>query len=88
MSQGQDLFRKLVKKADFVLESLTPGYMDSQGLGYEALRRVNPRIIMTSITPFGQNGPYAQYKGNEMTTSAMGGVLLTTGYPDLSLIHI
>lgn len=82
VSQGQDLFRKLVEKADFVLESLTPGYINSLGLDYEALRRVNPRIIMTSITPFGQKGPYAQYKGNELTVSAMGGVLLTTGNPD------
>jgi crotonobetainyl-CoA:carnitine CoA-transferase CaiB-like acyl-CoA transferase len=80
--QGQDVFRKLVEKADFVLESFVPGYMDSLGLGYEALRQVNPRIIMTSITPFGQKGPYAQYKGNELIASAMGGVLLTTGEPD------
>jgi crotonobetainyl-CoA:carnitine CoA-transferase CaiB-like acyl-CoA transferase len=56
--------------------------MDSLGLGYEALRQVNPRIIMTSITPFGQKGPYAQYKGSELIASAMGGVLLTTGDPD------
>lgn len=77
--QGQDLFRRLVEKADFVLESFTPGYMDSLGIGYEALRRVNPRLIMTSITPFGQKGPYAQYKGSELIASAMSGVLATTG---------
>jgi crotonobetainyl-CoA:carnitine CoA-transferase CaiB-like acyl-CoA transferase len=82
VSQGQDLFRRLVKSADFVLESFVPGYIDSLGLGYEALRRVNPRIIMTSVTSFGQKGPYAQYKGSEMIASAMGGVLLTTGDPD------
>jgi crotonobetainyl-CoA:carnitine CoA-transferase CaiB-like acyl-CoA transferase len=82
VSQGQDLFRKLVKRADFVLESFVPGYIDSLGLGYEALRRVNPRIIMTSVTPFGQKGPYAQYKGSELIASAMGGALLTCGDPD------
>jgi len=81
-SQGQDLFRKLVERADFVLESFTPGYMDSLGLGYEALRRVNPRIIVTSITPFGQKGPYAQYKGSELVASAMSGVMVSTGDPD------
>ena len=81
-SQGQDLFRKLVDRADFVLESFPPGYMDSLGLGYDALRQVNSRIIMTSITPFGQTGPYAQYKGSEMIASAMGGALLTCGDPD------
>jgi benzylsuccinate CoA-transferase BbsE subunit len=81
-SQGQDLFRKLVEKADFVLESFTPGYLDSLGLGYEALRRINPGIILTSITPFGQKGPYAQYKGSELIASAMSGVLMSTGDPD------
>jgi benzylsuccinate CoA-transferase BbsE subunit len=80
--QGQELFRRLVEKADFVLESFTPGYMDSLGIGYESLRRVNPRIIMTSITPFGQQGPYAQYKGSELIASAMSGVLVSTGDPD------
>ena len=80
--QGQDLFRKLAQKADFVLESFAPGYMDSLGLGYEALRQANPRIIVTSITSFGQKGPYTQYKGSELIASAMGGVLLTTGDPD------
>jgi len=81
-SQGQDLFRKLVEEADFVLESFTPGYLDSLGLGYEALARVNPRIIVTSITPFGQKGPYAKYKGSELIASAMSGVLATNGDPD------
>ena len=82
VNQGQDLFRKLVEKADFVLESFVPDYMNSLGLGYEALREVNPRIIMTSLTPFGQKGPYTQYKGSELIASATGGVLLTTGDPD------
>jgi crotonobetainyl-CoA:carnitine CoA-transferase CaiB-like acyl-CoA transferase len=82
VSQGQDLFRRLVEKADFVLESFVPGYIDSLGLSYEALRRVNPRIIMTSVTSFGQKGPYSQYKGSELIASALGGVLLTTGDPD------
>jgi crotonobetainyl-CoA:carnitine CoA-transferase CaiB-like acyl-CoA transferase len=81
-NQGQDLFRKLVGKTDFVLESFTPGYLDSIGLGYEALQHINPRIIVTSITPFGQKGPYAQYKGSELIASAMSGVLVSTGDPD------
>jgi benzylsuccinate CoA-transferase BbsE subunit len=80
--QGQNLFRRLVERVDFVLESFAPGYMDSLGIGYEALRRVNPRIIVTSIAPFGQKGPYAQYKGSELIASAMSGVLVSTGDPD------
>src|SRR5665811_1299200 len=48
----------LVRTADFLIESFRPGYMDSLDLGYEALRRINPRLIYVSITPFGQTGPY------------------------------
>lgn len=80
--KGRDLFRRLVEKADFVLESFTPGYLDSLGLGYQALSRINPRIILTSITPFGQSGPYSKYKGSELIASAMSGVLATNGDPD------
>jgi benzylsuccinate CoA-transferase BbsE subunit len=80
--QGQDLFRKLVEKADFVLESFSPGYLDGLGLGYEALSRINKRIILTSITHFGQKGPYSRFKGSELVDSAMGGVVWDIGYPD------
>jgi len=77
--EGQNLFRKLVLKADFVLESFSPGYMDSLGIGYEALSQVNKRIIVTSITHFGQKGPHSRYKGSELVDSAMSGVLDNTG---------
>ena len=80
--RGKELFLKLVEKADFVLESFMPGYLDKIGLGYEILNKVNPRIIMTSITPFGQKGPYSQYKGCELVASAMGGILENIGEPD------
>ena len=59
--EGQRLFRRLAEKADFVIKSFPPGYLDKLGLGYEALRLVNPRIIVTSITPFGQTGSYSHY---------------------------
>ncbi len=52
-ADGQELFKRLVKRADFVIESFPPGYMDKLGLGYSALEKVNPAIIMVSITPFG-----------------------------------
>jgi len=81
-ARGQDILHRLVSKADFVIESFTPGYLDSIGLGYEALSRVNPRIIVTSITPFGQKGPYSRYRGSELIASAMSGVLATNGDPD------
>ena len=59
---GQDIFRKLVKSADCVIESFDPGYLDQLGLSYAALNEINPRIVVTSITPFGQNGRYKNNK--------------------------
>lgn len=80
-ADGKELFKRLVKSADFVLESFEPGYMASLGLGYEELERINPGIIMTSITPFGASGPYARYKASDLTTWAMGGFMAITGEP-------
>jgi crotonobetainyl-CoA:carnitine CoA-transferase CaiB-like acyl-CoA transferase len=81
-SEGKELFTDLVRKADFVIESFRPGHMDSLGLGYETLSGMNPGIIMTSITPFGQNGPYGHFKGSNLVTYAMSGVMMTNGDPD------
>ena len=80
--KGREIFLKLAEKSDFVLESFPPGHMDSLGLGYEALSRVNRRIIVTSITHFGQKGPRSYYKSSELTDSAMSGLLADTGHPD------
>jgi len=81
-SRGQALFRQLVEKTDFVIESFPPGYLDGIGLGYQSLERINPKIIMVSITPFGQKGPYSHYKACDLIISAMSGVLGDTGEPD------
>jgi crotonobetainyl-CoA:carnitine CoA-transferase CaiB-like acyl-CoA transferase len=81
-SRGRGLFLRLVEKADFVLESFTPGYLDSLGLGYEVLEKTNPRITMTSITPFGQNGPRAGYHAGELIVSAMSGLMAGNGESD------
>jgi benzylsuccinate CoA-transferase BbsE subunit len=80
--RGRELFRKLVAKADFVIESFKPGYLDSLGLGYAGLSQINPRIILTSITPFGQKGPYSGFKGCELIVSAMSGIMSTNGDAD------
>lgn len=79
---GKEIFEKLVQTADFVIESFEPGYMDSLGLGYEALEKINPRLIMTSVTPFGQTGPYAHYKAPDLVGVAMGGMMRPHGYAD------
>ena len=79
---GQQIFRRLVKTADFVIESFSPGYMDQLGLGYSTLREINPRVVMTSITAFGQTGPYKDYKASDIVIMAMGGLMYITGKPD------
>ena len=81
-ADGRELFRRLVAGADFILESFEPGYMEGLGLGYEALSQINPRLIMTSITPFGPSGPYSHYRASELTVWAMGGFLGSVGAND------
>jgi crotonobetainyl-CoA:carnitine CoA-transferase CaiB-like acyl-CoA transferase len=77
--EGRDLFKRLVETADVVLESFEPGYLDGLGLGYPDLAGVKPDIILTSITPFGQTGPYAQYKTTDLVGAAMGGMVRILG---------
>ena len=79
---GQEIFKRLAKTADFVIESFDPGYMDKIGLGYAVLKDVNPRVIMVSITPFGQDGPYKDWKASDIVAIAMGGLSHITGSPD------
>ncbi|MDD5288457.1 MAG: CoA transferase [Dehalococcoidales bacterium] len=81
-ANGKELFRRLVKSSDFVIESFEPGYLEGLGLNYEALREINPRLIVTSITPFGSRGPYSRYKASDLTIWAMGGFLGATGVAD------
>jgi len=81
LKQGQDTFRRLLKTADILVESHTPGYLDNIGLGYSQLSKLNPRLIMASITPFGQTGPYRDYKSCDIVASAMGGQLYLNGQP-------
>jgi len=68
--------------ADFLLESVTPGYLDRLGVGYETLHRINPRLVMVSMSPFGQDGPYASYQGPDLVGMALGGLMHLTGDPD------
>jgi benzylsuccinate CoA-transferase BbsE subunit len=82
LKRGRALFKNFVTKCDFVIESYKPGYLDSIGLGYDTLTKINPRIIFTSITPFGQKGPYSGFKGSEIVVSAMSGIMATNGDPD------
>ncbi len=79
---GKAILLRLVAERDILIESFAPGYLDDQGLGYDALREVNPNLIMTSITPFGQNGPYRHYQADDLIAQAVGGFLYTSGSSD------
>src|SRR3972149_4606381 len=70
---GKDLLLKLIKKTDIVIETFAPGYLKKLGLDYSALAKVKPDTILTSITPFGQAGPYKNYKGSDLVLTAMSG---------------
>jgi benzylsuccinate CoA-transferase BbsE subunit len=86
--EGQELFKKLAKTADIILESYAPGYMSSLKLGYEDICKVKPDIIYASITPFGQKGPKSGYKASELTMWASGGFLNDCGDPDRAPVWI
>jgi len=79
---GKEIFLELVKRADVVVENSTPGVMGRLGLTYEDLEKVNPRLVMTSISPFGQTGPYKEYDMTELMAFGMGGPMYHRGAAD------
>ncbi len=81
-SGGPELLKKLAAHADVVVESYKPGHLESLGVGYEALRELNPRLVLTSITPFGQSGPYSGYEGDELMCYAMSTIMSISGTQD------
>ncbi|MFN8625700.1 MAG: CoA transferase [Candidatus Binatia bacterium] len=80
--EGREELKTLVETADFFIESYPPGYLDGLGLGYDTLSEINPGLILTSITPFGQTGPYRAMKASELTLWAMSGTMINCGYLD------
>jgi len=85
---GAELLKRLVESADILVESFPPGYMESLGLGYGDLEKVNPSIIMTSITPFGASGPYRDYKGSDLVLMSLGGLTYISGNPERPPVRI
>jgi len=79
---GQEIFKRLVKKADVVVESFPVGYLAKLGLDYPKLKKVNPKLVMTSITPYGQKGPLSGYKAQDINIMAMSGYMQLVGEPD------
>ncbi|HWP60735.1 MAG TPA: CoA transferase [Candidatus Acidoferrales bacterium] len=80
-AKGRELFVRLAAEADFVLESFTPGFLDQLDLGYRALGRLNPRLVVVSITPFGQTGPYSRFQASDIEIMALSGCMSLTGDP-------
>jgi len=86
--EGRTAFLELVRKADFVIESFTPGRMAELGLGYEDLSAANPGLIMVSISGFGQEGPYARHRAPDIVCTAMAGYMNLVGKTDRPPLRI
>lgn len=80
--QGAELFRRLVRQADVVVENFAAGTMEKWGFGYSALSEINPRLIYAALSGFGQTGPYSQRTSYDIIAQAMSGLMEITGFPD------
>ncbi len=83
---GRELFTQLIRKTDVIVESFPVEYLDKLGLGFKALNKINPKLIMASITGFGQTGPRKDFKACDLVASALGGQMYVSGSPSLSPI--
>jgi crotonobetainyl-CoA:carnitine CoA-transferase CaiB-like acyl-CoA transferase len=79
--RGKEIFLEMVKKADIVVENYRPGTMEKLGLGYEELKKVNPKIVYGAVSGFGHYGPYKDRAGYDIIGQAMSGLMSTTGWP-------
>jgi len=80
--EGKKIFLRLIEKVDIVIETFKPGYLGKIGLGFDALRSINPRLILVSVAGFGQDGPRMQYKSCDLVASAFGGQMYVSGFPE------
>ncbi len=79
---GQKILMDLVRCTDILVESFVPGTMESWGLDYDTLEKVNPTLVMASISNFGQTGPYRDFRASDLVLYAMGGAMSSTGLPE------
>ena len=81
--EGSEIIKKLAKEVDIIIENFKPGTLEKWGIGYEDLKKINPKIIMVRISGYGQYGPYSSKPGFGSIGEAMGGIRYLSGYPDL-----
>lgn len=79
--KGKAILREILKDADIVIQNYRPGVMDKMGFGWEELQKINKRLILVSISGFGQTGPYSQRPGYDSIGMALGGLIYVTGEP-------
>lgn len=86
--EGQRILKEMVKQADVFVENFRPGILAKWGLSWEHLKQVNPKLVMLSVSGYGQTGPYASRAGYDRIALAMGGTLNATGYPDRAPVKL
>jgi crotonobetainyl-CoA:carnitine CoA-transferase CaiB-like acyl-CoA transferase len=86
--QGLSAFKRLVEKADVVVENFRPDVKDRLGIDYESLKKINKRIVLASISGFGQGGPYAKRPGFDQIAQGMGGLMSVTGLPGQGPVRV
>jgi len=86
--EGLEIFRKLVRDADVVVENYRPDVKDRLGIGYESLKALNPRLVYASISGFGQSGPYRDRPGFDQIAQGMGGLMSITGLPGQGPVRV
>jgi len=79
--EGKEIFLNLLKANDIVIETFLPGHLENLGLGFEVLNQINPKIILVSVTGFGQDGPRSEFKSCDLVASAFGGQMYVSGSP-------
>ena len=86
--RARDIVRTLVKDADVVIENFRPGALEAWGLGWEALSKINPKLVMVRVSGYGQTGPYKDRPGFAAIAESMGGLRNVTGYPDRPPVRV
>ena len=86
--RGKEIFFELLKKSDVVVQNFSPGTMERIGLGYDVLKKINPRIVYCAISGFGQNGPLRNRPAYDPLIQSMSGILSINGFPDREPVKV